>query len=165
MRDLLKYGAMCMDMLDDLNIPYGNVLEIVINTRAGKRWGQCKKISSGYSININADLLREENDEAGLINTLLHELLHTCPNCMNHGECWKRYAAMINRRYGYDVKRTSSAEEKGVVIRNVGRKEEYKYFCKCEKCGYVWRYKRMCETVRNPGKYQHHGCGGKLMTA
>ena len=165
MRDLQEYGLKCMEMLDALAIPYGNVLEIVVNTRAGSRWGQCRKIPSGYSININADLLNEKNAEEGLINTLLHELIHTCPNCMNHGEIWKNYAARVYRRYGYDVKRTSSAEDKGVVEKTVGRKEDYKYFCKCEKCGYVWKYKRMCDTVRYPGKYQHHGCGGKLVRA
>ena len=165
MRDLETYAVTCMEMLDDLSIPYGKILEVTPNTRAGSRWGQCRKTPAGYSININADLLREANDERGLMNTLLHELLHTCPGCMNHGKIWKGYAEQVRLAYGYDVKRCSSAEEKGVTEKTVGRKEDYKYFCRCEKCGYVFKYKRMCKTVENPGRYIHTDCGGRLALA
>ena len=56
----------------------------------------------------------------GLKNTIIHELLHTCVGCMNHKAKWKFYADKVNRAYGYDdIKRTSTADEKGVkeVIR------------------------------------------------
>ena len=163
MRDLEGYALLCMELLDNLNIPYGDIQEVVPNTRAGSRWGQCQRKTSGFSISINADLLQEANAERGLVNTLLHEMLHTCPGCMNHGDQWKKYADSIFRAYGINVKRTSSAADKGVVERTVGQREEYKYKLRCDKCGRMWKYKRASKTVRNHSKYIHSGCGGKLI--
>lgn len=84
MRNLMEYANECMVKLDDLGIEYGNVLEFKVNTRAAHRWGQCKVVPGGYSINISAVLL-DDNDEQGLINTIFHELLHTyLKGCCNH---------------------------------------------------------------------------------
>ena len=93
MRDLMEYANFCMEMLDEINIPYCEPESFTINTRA-RRWGQCKYIraSGKFYININITLLDERNGEDGLINTILHELLHTCPGCMNHGAEWKKWA-------------------------------------------------------------------------
>lgn len=115
MRDLIDFTIQCMNELDRIGIPYGNVIDVTIKTRAKKRWGQCRKVPGGFTININVVLLDEKNDVDGLRNTIFHELLHTCPDCWNHGTQWKAYAAMIRRELGYNIQRTSSAEEKGVV--------------------------------------------------
>ena len=115
MRDLIDFTIQCMNELDRIGIPYGNVIDVTINTRAKKRWGQCRKVPGGFTININVVLLDEKNDVDGLRNTIFHELLHTCPDCWNHGTQWKAYAAMIRRELGYNIQRTSSAEEKGVI--------------------------------------------------
>ena len=116
MRDLETIAYECMEKLDALAIPYGNVTEISVNYRAKSRWGQCRHGKDGtHSININAELLDERNDVRGLENTILHELLHTCPGCNNHGEIWKTYAEKVNAAYGYNIKRCSDAYEKGIA--------------------------------------------------
>lgn len=87
MRNLTEYAQKCMAELDTLEIQYGNVVEFKVNYRAKKRWGQCKRLSDGtFSININAIFLDERNEEQGLKNTIIHELLHTCTDCFNHGK-------------------------------------------------------------------------------
>lgn len=164
MRDLQAYGKICMEILEDLAIPHGTVAAFTVNTRA-RRWGQCRKISDLYYININQTLLDERNDESGLVNTILHELLHTCPGCMNHGAAWKKYAEIVRKNWGYDVKRVSSEEEKGVTTGNQNyREREYKYLIYCEKCGkLVARKKRRCNLVEHPCLYIHGTeCRGKL---
>ena len=86
MRDLTAYAIECMNELDNIGIEYGNIIEFTVNTRAKKRWGQCRAVPGGYSINISSVLLDERNDEKGLKETIHHELLHSCKGCMNHGE-------------------------------------------------------------------------------
>lgn len=137
MRNLNDYAKRCMTELDDIGIEYGNIIEFKVNTRAKKRWGQCKAVPGGYSINISAILLDERNDEQGLKNTIIHELLHSCKGCMNHGENWKRLATKVNRAYGYNIKRCSSADEKGVQeeTRPIKTAREIKYIVKCNGCG------------------------------
>jgi len=163
-RNLQVYADFAMEILDDLKIPYKKPQTFTVNYRA-RRWGQCRLRNGEYYININRTLLDTRNSEDGLVNTLLHELLHTCPGCMDHGARWKKYAAMVYSKYGYNVKRTSDEEEKGVTTGNFNRKEtDYKYLIYCEKCGkLVASRKRRCDLTENPGLYRHGDpCRGKL---
>lgn len=89
MRNLEDVAIECMEMLDRIGIKYGNVKEVIPNSRARSRWGQCKIVPGGFQININVDLLDERNSIDGLKETLLHELLHTVSGCFNHGREWK----------------------------------------------------------------------------
>lgn len=164
MRDLESYALRCMEKLDQLGIKYGNILAVTPNTRAKSRWGQCRKVPGGYTININVDLLDEESGpdgEEGLINTLLHELLHSCEGCMNHGPNWKALAATVYRATGYNIKRTSSAEEKGMTpsIRAV----KYKYAVQCECCGHVFYRQKACKLTKHPEWFRCGICKGSLV--
>lgn len=160
MRDLNIVAKECMKMLDDIGIKYGHITEFKVNTRAIKRWGQCKRVPGGYSINISATLLDERNDINGLKNTILHELLHSCEGCMNHGDKWKFVANKVNIAYGYNIKRCSSSDEKGVD--EDMRPVQYKYEVMCEKCGNVYKRSKMSNVVQHPERYRCGCCQGKL---
>ena len=115
-----EYANRCMKQLDAVDIKYGNVLAFEINTRAKNRWGQCERVSSilnCFTININCMLLDEKNSEQALIDTLMHELLHTCKGCFNHKNEWKRLAEKVNKIYNYNIKRTYSPVDYGIEIR------------------------------------------------
>lgn len=136
MRDLNKIAAECMAELDMLQIPYREVETFVVNTRAKSRWGRCQPNANGkFIISISDRLLAEDASMDGLKSTIIHELLHTCVGCMNHKTKWKFYADKVNRTYGYNIKRTSTADEKGVKEVARKRKVNHKYIC--EKCGQV----------------------------
>jgi predicted SprT family Zn-dependent metalloprotease len=164
MRDLNLVAIECMKMLDDIGIKYGNVKEFKINTRA-RRWGQCKRITGGYSINISATLLDERNDIDGLKNTIIHELLHTCDGCMNHGEKWKAMAKKVHQAYGYNIKRCSDTDEKGVKkdTRPKQKAIKYKYEVKCKKCGNVYQRSKMSNVIQHPEHYTCGKCHGELV--
>lgn len=115
MRDVNVIAIECMRELENIGIKCGNVIKIDINTRAKKRWGQCRKIGNNYIIEVNQILLREDTDIDGLKNTIIHELLHTCKGCMKHTGEWKQLAEKVNRYYGYNIKRCDSADEKESV--------------------------------------------------
>lgn len=170
MKDLKKLFNECKSELDAIGIEYGCIESITINTRAKKRWGQCKiTLNSTYwenkifSINISERLLQDDISDISTKDTIMHEILHTCKGCMNHGEEWKRLADIVNDCYSYyNIKRISSAEEKGINIKEEEKKEEAKYILRCTKCGKLFYKNRMCEVVRYPMIYNHKTDGGQL---
>ncbi len=166
MRNLKEYTIRCMKELEAVGIEYGNIIEVKVNTRAKKRWGQCRAVPGGYSININAVLLDERNDEQGLKETIIHELLHSCKGCMNHSEKWKRLATKVNRAYNYNIKRCSTAEDKGVQEETTPISlHTVNYVIKCNKCGCTYIRKRMSKVVQHPERYRCGCCGGTLSHA
>ena len=162
MRHITAYALECMEKLDKIDIDYGNILEVTVNTRAKNRWGQCKKVPGGFKININADLLNESitKSDEGLINTLIHEILHTCEGCLNHGKKWKDLAFKVNLFYGYNIKRTSSSEEKGVP--ETLKKVYYKYAVQCTCCNQITKRQKMSKVVSHPEYFRCGLCGGSL---
>ena len=142
------------------NIPIAEKINpnLEINTRAKKRWGQCKnnKLTGQYDIQLNYLLLADDKkDEA--IQTLLHEILHTCKNCMNHGNTWKTYANIINNKYNYDISRTNSAESLGIV------KEKSKYLLKCTGCGAEIHREKTSKLITHTNNYRCGKCKSKLV--
>lgn len=73
-------------------------------------------------------------EDQTLKDTIVHELLHTVPGCLDHKGKWEMYAELVNRRLPqYTIKRTASWEEKGIMI---DRGEPvYRYILQCSNCG------------------------------
>lgn len=164
MRDLTAYAIECMTELDNIGIEYGNIIEFTVNTRAKKRWGQCKAVPGGYSINISNVLLDERNDIKGLKETIHHELLHSCKGCMNHGNNWKRLAQKVNRTYGYNIKRTNSAADKGVLeeTRPPVKQREINHKVVCLDCGHIYTRTKASKLITHTSHYRCGCCHGKL---
>lgn len=148
MKDLKFYTQYAKSLLDSLNIPYVDC-PVSVNTRLTKTWGQCwhKRVFGviEHRITLNPILLRDTTEDDALMNTLLHEYLHTCPKCDNHGAVWKHYADLINNKYHYNIKRCTSSEEKGL---NTEEYVKYKYEVSCPDCGHTWRYLRKSNGVK-----------------
>ena len=161
MKDIRKLAGQCMTDLASVDIPYGRVKLWIVNCRAKARWGLCKKRSDGYfEIEIAEALLKDDVDDIATKNTIIHELLHTCPGCLKHTGRWKQYADKVNRLLPqYSIKRTTSAEEKGVAVR---RKEPvYRYCLKCSNCGKEILRQKKTAVIEHPERYRCK-CGGKL---
>lgn len=168
MKDLQKLFKECKEELDCIGIKYGCIESITINTRAKKRWGQCKiTLNSQYwenrifSINISERLLHDDISDNSCKNTIMHEIIHTCEYCFNHGSEWKHIADIVNDCYSfYNIKRCTSSEEKG--INEEIEKKESKYILRCTKCGKLFYKDRICNAVRYPEDYTHKLDGGQL---
>ena len=155
MKDLMKLANECMKELDAIGIKYGNIVEWEINTRAKKRWGQCcHKGGNNYSINISIRLLDDKVDDIATKTTILHELLHSVKECVGHGTEWKRYAYKVNKAYGYNIKRTTSYEEKG--IERVVTPKMVKHRFICQGCGMVLERMKESSFTKN---YKDYTCG------
>ena len=156
MRDLLGIASDCMAELDEIGIEYGDKISWEVNTRAKRRWGLCTHYPDGtYKISISSRLLQDDVEVYGAVNTIIHELLHTVKGCNNHGKEWQRMADKVNRAYGYNIKRCSSAEEKGVPdIEVMPNAVKHKFVC--EGCGQVITRTKESKFTKN---YQNYHCG------
>lgn len=127
---------------------------VVINTRARTRFGCCRFSKGRYVIEVTAAL--SEADESSIRQVLAHEILHTCPGCANHGMRWLHWASMMNSVFGYDIRRTHSAEALGIKdIRPV------RYLVICSNCGKTIPRMKRSPLVEFPQRYRCK-CGGTL---
>lgn len=141
-----------------IGIPISDKIDshIIINTRAKTRYGRCIKKGDSFTIEISSILL--DAPEMSCRQTIAHELIHTCPGCMDHGDKFRYYASKMNNAYGYHISRTNSAEEMGVSDR---RKADAKYVITCRKCGKEFTRTKRSALVDNPSGYRCK-CGGEL---
>lgn len=162
----------CIDEMNAIEIPFGRITEVTVNYRAKSRWGQCCKrfdaYGTMYKINIRCDLCHPDAPEKALKETIIHEIIHTCPDCMCHTGEWKRLVAIVNDCYGYNIKRCSDADDKGMSEfykdheEPVRKPMTYKYTLKCTQCGHEYKYKRECKAVKYYYRYRCGHCNGKL---
>lgn len=160
MHDVNKVYSECLVKLQNVGIKCGNIASVSVNNRIVKRWGQCKKRGSVYQIEISARLIQDGVPLKALEDTLIHEMLHTCLGCFSHGELWQAHANIVNLTYGYNIKRTTSPEEKGFSENEIYK--DAKYHFRCVKCGATVSQYRASEFTRNPWEYRCACCGGNF---
>lgn len=153
MKNLDQLTYECINELFTIGITPGNVIAVTNESRSKRRNGQCRKKGKMYTINISDKLLTGKVSEKDIKNTIMHELLHTLPNCMNHGNEWKKQAEIVNNSLGYNIKRCNDLEG--------FEHDEYRYMFKCNDCGQEFgRYKKSRFT-ENYTAYRCK-CGGKI---
>ena len=145
MKDLYRFVNECREDIESLGIELGTIYKVSVNTRAKTRWGLCKGHKGAYEISISSILLADGVDDMALKNTIAHELLHTIKGGNGHKGEWKRCAELMNRTYGYNIKRCTPADEKGVDT--VSREKKIKYIIECSNCGYKYDYMRKTKVI------------------
>lgn len=163
MKDFNNLIATCLKEVQTAGIQPGTIRNWEINRRAKKRWGQCSKDKNGeYSIQIAARLLEDDRvSEKACKETIIHEILHTCPGGMGHTGKWKEYADIMNAKYGYHIKRTTSGEEKGIENYSPSRRLENRYMFRCRRCKSVIVKKKKCKFTHYYRNYSCVTCGLK----
>ncbi len=141
----LSLYSECKKELENLNIPFGRIAELKVSHTLNS-YGDCRKISNlYYRIRVNKTLLEEASDDS-IKNTIIHEMLHTCPDCFNHGKTWQAYANLVNDAYPkYCISRLGSYEETHVRLKN---ENNAKYVITCKSCGHKYFYYRNCRIVK-----------------
>lgn len=158
---LVDFACKAFAILKECNIKYSDKIQsITINNRLRTSWGMCRKKKAGgeqvFVIELNKYLL--ESSENAVMDTLLHEILHTCYNSFNHGKTWQRYAERLNRKYGFHIKRTQN-----YTVKEISPQQIFKYFVKCKNCGNVIGKARLSKVITNPENYRCARCKGELM--
>ena len=156
---------LAMYQLECANIHVGNIDRVKVNNRLTACFGRTSynRMTDVYTIEISGLLEKSTDEKNGLMDTLIHELLHTCKDSWKHTGEWKANAERMNKLYGYNIKRTASFEECGIKREEVQHKKRgYKYIVYCPECGYEWRFKTACDKVKHPHLYRCGRCKCEL---
>jgi len=153
-------------MCQDAGIPIHKEITFGLDS-AENRHGVCKynRRNDTCQITISKYLVNEEDK----LNTILHELCHSCADGHSHGYGWRRHAYKIYQEYNILLTRTSNKEHTKVDIAHSRRqyfsKEEYaqdggKYLVAIGRVGEstpVWFVKKTSYFVKHLDSYTSHG--------
>lgn len=158
MKDLKTLLQDAKDVLEELNIPYGEIISCTVNTRAMSRWGQCRHMGNNkYAIEISARLMTDDVEWEAAMNTMIHELLHAYTGRMSHTGEWKRCANLVNREFPiYNIKRCSTSEERGIT--ETPTQAKIKYIITCDSCGAPAKYRKKSKVVKLIMKQPKNSC-------
>ena len=170
MRDLQELFERAKDYLDVIEVPYSKDIEwIKANSRYTRRYGNCawhydnKKGRRVFQIQIASFLLSEEiTDDKVVLSTIIHELIHTCEGCQNHGAKFHYWGDLVTDCYGIEIT-TYVSDERAAKVREAGvapkrKSVSYNWAFNCENCGREWKYKKM-------PKFMQWGFNPSTMTA
>lgn len=166
MYNLTELATMALDNLNAIGIyPHLTPNDFSVNTRAKNRYGQARYRNGKYSVNISAFLLDKRNDEKSILQTIYHECLHCCDNCMCHTGEWKRLAELVNDCYNMDITRCSNFSErlneevlKEKTEEKIIKQKSFKW--KCSACGQTFTKisSRTPKWYMHPKGYTHKNC-------
>ena len=127
------------------NIQYS----VRFNSRFNKALGRCTKVGyNSYLIEINPTYANMV-ELSSLKNTIVHEIIHSLPRCMNHGPIWKEKAAKM-ATLGYTIKRVSVETNYSQYRKN---NIKYKYIVYCPDCGREWKKQKSSAVTQRPERY------------
>lgn len=165
MKDLMYYVNYAYMILNECNIPYSNYITFNTPKQWKGKWGNCHRDYDyilrkyRYDITLNKILLEETTSEDALMDTLLHEIIHTCDGAFKHTGNFKVYANKVNSKFGYHIKRCTSEEEKGLEL----PKPIYRYTVECDNCHSQWHYQKRTKFInsvyKDGGKNYKCACG------
>lgn len=126
-------------------------------SKATSYFGQCKRQGDEFLISISKYHL--SNPRQAILETMIHEVLHTVEGCFNHGNRWKAVVGRVNRRYGYSIARVGSMNSEVQLDTPVSAT---KYVIVCKSCGFEYKRSRKSKLTENPERYRCSKCRGKL---
>lgn len=160
MYNLVKILDKALSLCDKENIPYGEITSITVNKRLSKAWGRCihRSGSTTYQIEVRKIIADSKTTpEKAIMEVVLHEIIHTCEGCWNHGELFKSYGSRF-AKYGYNVGNAKTSVDSTEIDINT-YVEKCKYAVRCPKCGFTIAKDRMCGIIKYPNFYTHTKCG------
>ena len=150
--------ARVLDQARSLDIPVSGRIRphVRVNRRAATRFGCCIRQEDGsFTIELTHRLL--EGSDQACLQTLAHEVLHTCPGCRNHGARWRQWAERMNGAFGYRIARTGTCQALGLPDQRTAR-----HLVVCTSCGQTFPRLKASPLVLHPERYRCK-CGGELV--
>lgn len=121
MKNLTYWIDECSAKCHAAGIPIADGVEYHVSCEMTSTYGNCSFRRGHYVIRIAERLLADAYPLPELCNTIVHELLHTCPGCMNHGPAWLRWADVASG-FGYGtIERLGPADD---VVLDDGEDED-----------------------------------------
>lgn len=161
MKDLYKLFDSALAMCDEVGIPYGTIFNIRINNRLSRAWGRCLSQDGRktFWIEIQGKFAKDEfSTDKAVIAVIIHEIIHTCEGCWNHGAQFMEYGQRITDRFGIKVAAHDSAED--LTVDSIAWNASKKYEVKCN-CRSICK-DRMCDIIKYPHTYTCRLCHGNF---
>lgn len=166
----------CKQEIEAVGLNLGTITELKINTRATSRFGRSYFNSLGECrIEISALLLYPDIPDSMLKQFLIHEMLHTCPGCMEHGAIWNKNAELLNTTYGYTLQRVVPEETAKFVLSHAPGNENtadadalsaptglIRHKLICPNCNYTIIRQRNSSLVQHPEEFLCPNCNTPL---
>lgn len=133
-----------------LPLKESRILAVEWSSRMSRTLGKCICQGSNCHIRLSASL--KERPET-IRNVLAHELIHTLPDCRNHGERFQMWGKRLST-CGYHIETHVKSVEYRKCQHPVG-------VLKCDSCGRFFPYFRKGKVLSNPESYRCR-CGGSL---
>lgn len=134
-------------------------------TNARSYWmniGRLREAPDGYGLHISRTFEQIPNTQMArnrFVSSMIHELIHTQPKCMNHGRYFQYLCKLVNKAYPqYQIKTSTSSEEVGLVLENT-RQPKYKIIC--QKCNQEYLYFRKLKY--DISEYRCTHCGNEQL--
>lgn len=145
-KDIQEEIKECLSIIDHLGIERKNAIyTVAISNRMTKTLGYCKRIKLKpltFQITISANHLLA-SDPQEVHDTIMHEVLHSMPECMNHGPKWQMYGRMIKKfEPKYTIERLSTDPTYKQFLQNTA-----KYIISCKHCGWKTSYQKRTKSI------------------
>ena len=162
--------AKAREMLLAINVPISeSICPNIVLAKSHSFYGQCcgKNSSlnkSRYQFQIRISAFTLDNSEKSMMNTLLHELIHTVPGGHGHRGQWLRWANYVRKCYGYDIRRCDgdkSSEDRHNLVKDK-RVRWIRFVIVCPHCHLKWEREKRTVVVMHPERYKCPKCNGPL---
>lgn len=162
----IKYAK---SILNDLLIPYRECPIRIGKRTNARQLGKCHREWDRYTQKYNYDITlnpalfsNDVTDDNVIVEVLIHELIHTCDGAFCHTGMFTTYANKVNRKYHFNIGRTTSTNGTGVEL-------PWKFKVVCMKCGKtVGTFSRRSAFIKavecangEDTDYSHRSCGCK----
>lgn len=143
-----------LKMIDDfveseIPIPVDKIQKTLSFCNSTSYLGYCQLSLDGFVISISQVILR---DEEMLKTTLAHELVHTCPDCFNHGPEFVKIGKMVEEKLGITIS-TKDFDISEII------KQRAKYALICPQCEYHRYLQRKSKRIKSPEYIVCPNCG------
>lgn len=157
MKDYQSIYENCKAKLIACGYQPGNITKVCVNKRFSRAMGRTRKRGDTYIIELSLTTVDDNTPLRFTETVMLHELIHTCNGCFNHGKPFNEACQKVNKTYGYNVGITIDCRNEGV--NNIVNAQTAKYKVVCDYCGNYQLMKRMCKIVKDAPRSHNYRCG------
>ena len=165
-KELYNYSEKIRKELITKGYPVGEINKYSL-FKSSKAYGMCKKQAgcfgkvNTFEIKFNNIMLKINKKEC--LETIIHEFIHTFPNCYNHSKYFHFYANKLNKEFGTNIGTYCSKE----VSKKMKNFISARHIVVCLKCGAEIKYvkrNRLIEStyLKKPNIYRHNECRGDI---
>lgn len=159
-RDLDTMLQKAIEQVKDLGITFKKPIIPKVRTYKAKSYfGQCRYRQGQDAYEITISEYHLANGYDAVMETMVHEVLHVGKGSRGHDKTWKKYVAMVNREYGYNISRCGSSDN-GYTL--AVAEKSINYIIQCTGCNQTINRTKKSKLITHTENYRCGRCRSKL---